>query len=284
MEVSVMKRIMTIQDISCLGKCSLTIALPIISAMGVETAIVPTAVLSTHTRFHNFTFRDLTDDLEAIKEHWLNEGFHFDAIYTGYLGSERQIQVVADYFDSFGSDKDTLIIMDPAMADNGKLYAGFDEHFARKMASLCQKADIILPNISESCLMLGIPYPGEDADEKTVREILLKLATLGAKKVVITGTAFSDGTLGFTGYDTETEEFFQYGTERIPHKSHGTGDIFASTFTGALANGYSTFDALKIAADYTCACIRNTYNDPENINYAVNFESEIPYLLKLIGK
>lgn len=278
-----MKRIMTIQDISCLGKCSLTVALPIISAMGVETSIVPTAVLSTHTKFHNFTFRDLTDDLEAIKEHWLLEGFHFDAIYTGYLGSERQIQVVSDYFDSFSSDH-TLIICDPAMADNGKLYAGFDEHFAQKMASLCKKADIILPNISESCLMLGVEYPGEDADEETIRELLLKLAALGAKKIVITGTTFADGTFGFSGYDTETKEFFHYGTERIPHKSHGTGDIFASAFTGALANDYSIYDSLRIAADYTCACIRNTYHDPENINYAVNFESEIPYLLKLINR
>lgn len=278
-----MKRIMTIQDISCLGKCSLTVALPIISAMGVETSIVPTAVLSTHTQFHNFTFRDLTDDLEPIQEHWLKEGFQFDAIYTGYLGSDRQIELVSSYFDNFSSDK-TLIIMDPAMADNGKLYAGFDEHFAQKMASLCRKADIILPNISESCLMLGIDYPGEDADEETIHDILLKLAGLGAKKVVITGTAFSDGTFGFSGYDTETQEFFHYGTERVPYKSHGTGDIFASTFTGALANNYNIFDALKIAADYTCACIKNTYHDPQSINYAVNFESEIPYLLKLIGK
>lgn len=278
-----MKRVMSIQDISCVGKCSLTVALPIISAMGIETSIVPIAVLSTHTQFNGFTFRDLTDDMEPIKEHWKKEKFKFDAIYTGYLGSDRQIELVSDYFDTFKSEN-TKIIMDPAMADNGKLYTGFDEFFARKMGTLCSKADIILPNISEACLMLGEEYPGEEADEDTIKQLLLKLDKLGSKISVITGTTFSNGTFGFTGYNSEKKEFFNYGTEKINHKSHGTGDVFASAFTGALMNDYTVFESLKIAADYTCACIRNTYNDPDSVFYAVNFESEIPYLLKLIGK
>ncbi len=278
-----MKRIISIQDVSCLGKCSLTVALPIISAMGVETTIIPTAVLSTHTMFQGFTFRDLTDDMDPIKDHWKKEGFKFDAIYTGYLGSERQINIVADYFDTFKSEG-TVIVMDPAMADNGKLYPGFDNNFAKNMASLCAKADIILPNISEACLMLGEAYPGEDADEETVKGLLLKLSELGARYSVITGTEFADGTFGFTGYDKETKEFFKYGTKKVPWKSHGTGDVFASAVTGALMNGFGVFDSLKIAADYTCACINNTYEDPDKVDYAVNFEAEIPYLLKLINK
>lgn len=274
---------MSIQDISCVGKCSLTVALPIISAMGVETAIVPTAVLSTHTQFKGFTFRDLTDDMDPIKDHWKKEGFKFDAIYTGYLGSDRQIDIVEDYFDTFKSEG-TKIVMDPAMADNGILYAGFDEFFAKKMGRLCGKADIILPNISEACFMLGEKYPGEEADEATIKDLLLKLDKLGAKISVITGTTFADGTFGFTGYDSETKEFFSYGTKKVPHKSHGTGDVFASAFTGALMNDKSVFDALKIAADYTCACIEDTYNDPNKVFYAVNFETQIPTLLKLINK
>ena len=278
-----MKRIISIQDVSCLGKCSLTVALPIISAMGVETTIIPTAVLSTHTMFQGFTFRDLTDDMDPIKEHWKKEGFKFDAIYTGYLGSERQINIVADYFDTFKSEG-TVIVMDPAMADNGKLYPGFDNNFAKNMASLCAKADIILPNISEACLMLGEAYPGEDADEETVKGLLLKLSELGARYSVITGTEFADGTFGFTGYDKETKEFFKYGTKKVPWKSHGTGDVFASAATGALMNGFNVYDSLKVAADYTCACINNTYEDPDKVDYAVNFEAEIPYLLKLINK
>ena len=278
-----MKRIISIQDVSCLGKCSLTVALPIISAMGVETTIIPTAVLSTHTMFQGFTFRDLTDDMDPIKDHWKKEGFKFDAIYTGYLGSERQIKIVADYFDTFKSEG-TVIVMDPAMADNGKLYPGFDNNFAKNMASLCAKADIILPNISEACLMLGEAYPGEDADEETVKGLLLKLTELGARYSVITGTEFADGTFGFTGYDKETKEFFKYGTKKVPWKSHGTGDVFASAATGALMNGFNVYDSLKVAADYTCACINNTYEDPDKVDYAVNFEAEIPYLLKLINK
>lgn len=278
-----MKRIMSIQDISCVGKCSLTAALPIISAMGVETAIVPTAVLSTHTQFQGFTFRDLTDDMESIKEHWMKENFKFDAIYTGYLGSERQIEIVNGFFDTFGT-KDNYIIVDPAMADNGAMYAGFDTGFARKMASLCQKADIILPNISEAAFMLGLPYPKEDASHAQIKELLLALAELGAKKVVITGVKAPNHRLGFMGYDTVSGDFFEYYTEEIDIKSHGTGDVFASTFTGALMNDFSIYDSLKIAADYTCACIKNTYMDSDAVNYAVNFEAEIPYLLKLIGK
>lgn len=279
-----MKKVMTIQDISCIGKCSLTVALPIISAMGIETAVVPTAVLSTHTQFKGFTFRDLTDDMEPIREHWKKEGFQFEAIYTGYLGSERQIEIVKNYFHTFKGEK-TAIVVDPAMADNGKLYTGFDEHFAKAMGSLCGEADIILPNLSEASLMLGEPYPGEEASCETVRGLLLKLASLGSKICVITGVNLENGTFGFMGYDTEEKKFFEYGIPKVPHKSHGTGDIFASAFTGALVRQFSAPEALKIAADYTGACIRNSYEDPDRVDYAVNFEPELPLLLeKIRGK
>ncbi len=277
-----MKRVLTIQDISCIGKCSLTVALPIISAAGIETAILPTAVLSTHTQFKGFTFKDLTDEMLPIKDHWLKEGFSFDAIYTGYLGSKRQIDIVRSFFDDLGGEG-TSIIVDPAMADGGKLYAGFDEDFPREMSRLCDGADVILPNISEACLMLGEPYPGEDAPEDVVKDLLIKLSGLGAKYSVITGTEFADGSFGFTGYDKQTGEFFKYGTEKIPHRSHGTGDVFASAFTGAYVKGLGVFDALRVAADYTAACIRNTYNDPDKVDYAVNFELELPEYIEALG-
>ena len=274
-----MKRIMTIQDISCIGKCSLTVALPILSCFGIETAIVPTAVLSTHTQFKGFTFRDLTDDLIPIREHWQKEGFRFQAIYTGYLGSERQIDIVKDYFHTF-HEKGTAIIVDPVMADNGKLYAGFDEHFPEKMAALCGEADIILPNLSEAALLLGEPYPGEDASPEITKKLLTGLAGLCKGIVVITGATLADGTFGFMGYDSSKKEYFEYGTPKVPFKSHGTGDIFASTFTGAYVKSLSMFDSLKLAADFVRACIQNTYEDPERVNYAVNFEAELPTLLK----
>lgn len=278
-----MKRIMTIQDISCIGKCSLTVALPIISAMGIETAIVPTAVLSTHTMFSDFTFKDLTDQMEGIKKHWVKEGFSFDTIYTGYLGSIEQIELVASYFDTFKGPV-TTIIMDPAMADNGKLYTGFDNNFAREMGKLCSKSDVILPNISEASLMLGEDYPGEDASESTIKALLDKLSELGAKISVITGVSLDDGSFGYMGYNRETKKYFKYGTQKVPYKSHGTGDVFASAFTGALTRGFTVDKALQIAANFTCACINNSYNDPDRVNYAVNFEFEIPYLLRLISE
>lgn len=278
-----MKRIVSIQDISCVGKCSLTVALPIISAMGVETSIVPTAVLSTHTMFKGFTFRDLTDDMLPILEHWKKEGFKFDAIYTGYLGSLRQIDIVKEYFDSLKGEK-TAIIVDPAMADNGKLYVGFDEAFAKEMLNLCTKADITLPNISEAALMLGEEYPGEEANEDVVRGLLTKLVNAGCKFPVITGVTLDNGSFGFIGLNSENGEFISYGTTKVPYKSHGTGDVYASAFTGALTLGKSVHTALKIATDFTAASIRDTYEDPDSVNYAVNFEAEIPYLLKLINE
>lgn len=275
-----MKRVMSIQDISCLGKCSLTVALPIISAMGIETCIVPTAVLSTHTQFQNFTFRDLTEDLNKIKQHWKTEAFKFDAIYTGYLGSKEQVDIVLDYFDTFRTE-DNMIIVDPAMADDGKLYTGFDSTFPQVMAKLCTKADVILPNISEAALMLDMDYPGEDCDHSVINEMLVKLSQLGAKVCVITGVKGENDTFGFMGYHSETKEFFEGFTKEIKYRSHGTGDVFASTFTGALMNDYPVKDALMFAANFTCKCIEDTANDPDRRFYAVNFENHIGELTNL---
>ena len=276
-----MKRILTIQDLSCIGKCSLTAALPIISAAGIETCIVPTALLSAHTQFEGFTFCDLSEQMEAIKAHWNTQGMHFDAIYTGYLGTPGLVDTVLDYVKCF-KEKNTKLIVDPAMADGGKLYAGLEDGLENKMAKLCEGADIVLPNISEACLMCGLDYPGEDAGEETVKAILKKVAQLGAKCSVITGVEFSDGTLGFMGLDGYGD-FFRYGTEKVNMKSHGTGDVFSSSFTGAYVRGLSEKQSLRIAADYTCACIKNSYEDPQRVSYAVNFEAELPLYMKLLG-
>ena len=277
-----MKRIVTIQDISCVGKCSLTVALPIISAMGVETAIIPTAVLSTHTMFKNFTCKDLTDQINPITEHWKNENIGFDAIYTGYLGSFEQIDIVANMFENFKTDEN-VIVVDPAMADNGKLYPAFDEAFAKKMATLCAKADIIVPNITEAAFMTGLDYK-ESYDEEYIKTMLLELAKLGTKIVVLTGVKLEEGKTGVMGYDTVNDEFFKYSNELLPKSYHGTGDIFASTFVGAMMNGLSWKDALEVAADYTAECIRLTMNDEKGCWYGVNFEAAIPFLLKKLGK
>ena len=277
-----MKRIVTIQDISCVGKCSLTVALPIISAMGVEAAIIPTAVLSTHTMFKNFTVKDLTDQIKPITAHWKSENMDFGAIYTGYLGSFEQIDLMKEMFDEFKTEN-TITFVDPAMADNGKLYPAFDEAFAKHMATLCAKADITVPNITEACFMTGMEYKTE-YDEAYIRELLDKMAALGAKITVLTGVSFEEGKTGVMGYDSTTGEYYYYSHDKISVSYHGTGDIFSSTCIGAMMNDMNWKEAMAVAADYTAECIRLTLEDPSEPWYGVNFEQAIPYLLKRIGK
>ena len=277
-----MKRIVTIQDISCVGKCSLTVALPIISAMGVEAAILPTAVLSTHTMFSDFTFKDLADQIEPVAAHWKKENLGFDAVYTGYLGSFEQIDLMKNFFDQFNTDSN-LLFVDPAMADNGKLYPAFDEAFAKHMATLCAKADIIVPNITEACFMTGMEYKTE-YDEDYAKELLKKLSELGAKISILTGVSFAEDKTGVMGYDKATGEFSYYEHDKLPVSFHGTGDIFSSTCVGAMMNGMDWTEAVKVAADYTSECIRLTLEDPAKPWYGVNFEQAIPYLVERIKK
>ena len=280
-----MKRILTIQDISCFGKCSLTVALPLLSAMGVETVILPTAVLSTHTLFKGFTCRDLSDQLTPITDHWKREGITFDAIYTGYLGTEEEIDKVIGIIRAFRNDG-TLVFVDPAMGDNGKLYPAFNEHYARKNADLCAVADIADPNITEAAFLTGLPYR-EQYTEDYIREMLLALADLGTKTPILTGVSLSEGKTGAMGYDTEKKTFFSYQNDRIPAAYHGTGDIFSSVLAGAFVLGTDRAEALKIAADYTALTIAETVKNPENPWYGVDFEKTIPVLvdgLKRIGK
>lgn len=277
-----MKRIASIQDISCLGRCSLTVALPVISAMGVECAIVPTAVLSTHTMFQGFTCKDLSDQIRPIADHWQKEGIKFDAVYTGYLASSEQIADVLDFFARFRTD-DNLIFVDPAMADNGKLYPAFGPEFPAEMAKVCAAADVVVPNLTEACLMTGIPYRTE-YDEAYVKEILQALCTMGAKKAVLTGVGFTPDELGVMSYDSESGEYFTYFSRRLPTSYHGTGDLFASTCIGAMMGGMSLNEALKVAVDYTVECIRITAEAGLEHYYGVEFERAIPFLLKRIGK
>lgn len=271
-----MKRIVTIQDISCLGKCSLTVALPIISAMGVEASIIPTAVLSTHTVFKGFTFADLTDQLQPISEHWKKEGFEFDAIYTGYLGSIEQCELVCKFFDDFKTDNN-FIFVDPAMADSGKLYPSFSDDFPKHMAMVCSKADIVVPNLTEACLMTGTEYKTE-YDKAYIERLLKGMIELGAKKAIITGVAL-DGKYGIMCYDPENEEFSYFTHEKVDKTFHGTGDVFSSTCVGALTNGKSLAEAVELAGKFTLESIKKTIADPEGHDYGVNFEAALPMLI-----
>lgn len=265
-----MKRILTIQDISCVGKCSLTVALPIISAHGIEAAILPTAVLSTHTAFSRFTFRDLTEDIAPICQVWRDEGIEFDGIYTGYLGSKEQISLVLDIFRDFGESK--LKFVDPAMGDNGVLYKGFDTDFAHEMAKLCAAADVIVPNLTEACFMLDKPYQASGYDEDYIKDILRSLTALGCKKAVLTGIGFAPDILGCYGYDSEHDEFFSDYNDKKPQSFHGTGDVFASCCFASMINGKTLAESSAAAADFVCDSIDATINDEKPIWYGVNFE------------
>ena len=278
-----MKRIVTIQDISCFGKCSITVALPIISAMGIECAIIPTSVLSTHTGgFEGFTFHDLSDDIPKIQEHWKKYALEFDTIYTGYLGSHSQIDYVMDFAKSFKREGN-LLFVDPAMGDKGKLYTGFDMSFPPHMAKLCAMADIVVPNLTEASFMLGIEY-NEHYDEEHIKYVLRELCELGAKKAVLTGVSYESSTQGAVLYDSESDEFISYFSENIPMNFHGTGDTFASAFAGALTLGFGELDALKIAVDFTVDCIKTTVPDAENHRYGTKFEQCLPTLIKMLKK
>ena len=262
------RKLLTVQDISCVGQCSLTVALPILSVAGHETAILPAAVLSTHTAgFTGYTFRDLTEDMPAIAAHWQREGIRFDAIYTGYLGSTAQIDYVKQMMNTLRAPE-FVSIVDPAMADNGKLYPAFDAAYVAQMKTLAFSADVILPNITEACFLTDTPY-AETYDPAWIAALLKKLRDAGAKTVILTGVSYRPETTGVIVDAGDGARYYEH--RRLPKGSHGTGDVYASAFVGALLRGKTAFDAAVIAADYTVACIENTADDPSHW-YGVKFE------------
>lgn len=272
------KKILTVQDISCVGQCSLTVALPILSACGLETCVLPSAVLSTHTAgFSGFTFRDLTEDMPAIREHWKKESIAFDAIYTGYLGSTKQIDYVIDLFNEVAADG-CVKIVDPAMADGGKLYPGFDMAFVQAMKGLCGKADYLVPNISEACFLTETEYK-ITYDRAYIDELLEKLAALGCRNIILTGVSYEEGKTGVAVLTNGQYAYYEH--EKIANGCHGTGDIYASAFVGALMQGKSPYDAAKIAADYVLDCIRTTQT-LDNHWYGAAFEPVLGNLIKAL--
>ena len=272
-------KILTIQDISCVGQCSLTVALPILSAAGQETCILPSAVLSTHTAgFSGYTVRDLTEDIPAITEHWEKERIRFDAVYTGYLGSTEQVAYVQDIIRRL-SAPGALAIVDPAMADNGKLYPAFDMDYVEAMKGLSFSADIILPNITEACFLTGMAYR-EDYDESYIAALLDRLSAAGAKAIVLTGVGYREGYTGVVVREKGQDRYYEH--RRISKGCHGTGDVYAAAFVGALLNGKSAYDAAVIAADYTLLCIERTQGDAEHW-YGVKFEPQLPAYLRMLG-
>ena len=274
------KKILTIQDISCVGQCSLTVALPIISACGVETCVLPSAVLSTHTAgFNGYTFRDLTEDIPVVKAHWVSEKIKFDAIYTGYLGSTKQIDYVQDIFHEVAGEN-CLKIVDPAMADNGNLYPGFDFAFVEAMKTLCAQADYIVPNVTEACFLTGTEYKAT-YDNKYIEKLLEKMAALGCKNIIFTGVSYNEANTGVVVYEEGKYSYYEH--QKLPNSCHGTGDIYSSAFVGALMRGKKAYEAAKIAADYTVECIKDTAK-LDNHWYGAAFEPVIGKLIDAINR
>lgn len=274
-------KILTIQDISCFGQCSITVALPIISAFGIETAILPSAVLSTHTSgFTDFSVRDLTEDLPEIRKHWEKEGIDFDAIYTGFIASAEQLEYIKDIIDS-RLKEDGLVFVDPAMADNGEFYSAFDQEFADKMGELCKLGDYILPNTTEACYLLHKPWKPDFTREEML-EIAQELAAFTKRYVVLKGDNSEENKLGMIIFDKNDSSYEIVYNDKIDYISHGTGDVFASSFVGSKMIGKSPTQAAKIAGEFTKNAIEKTIGD-ETHTYGVKFEqviSQLPDLIK----
>lgn len=272
-----MKRIATIQDFSCVGRCSLTVAVPIISAAGIECCGIPTAVLSNHTGFPTFCKKDLTDELFDISDKLSECGITFDAVYTGYLARAPQVDFAEEFIKKFKREN-SLVIVDPVMADDGELYSQITPDYAEKMRQLCALADVITPNITEACLLLGTDYI-ENPNEDDIRALLEKLVKTGAKNALITGVE-QNGKIGAAAFNGA--EFFGYFTEKIPLRCMGTGDIFASALTACLVNGNPLKTALERAVTFVGKAVECTYSDPERRFYGVNFESVLANSAELL--
>lgn len=279
-----LKRAAAIHDISGVGKCSLTVALPILSAAGVECSVIPTAVLSTHTGgFDDFTYRDLTEDILPIAKHWASLNLQFDSIYTGYLGSEEQIEIIIKTIDMLKSE-DTLILVDPVMADAGELYKTFDNSFPKKMLGLCKKADILIPNITEACLLTETLYENGPYSKDYIETLVERLRRITDKKIVLTGVCFDEDMLGCACFDNETGKIDYCLSKQIRGFYHGTGDVFGSVLLSAIMNEKSLKESAQIAVDITAGAIRRTKEDNTDVRFGVRFEDELPNLIKILNK
>lgn len=279
--MSFQKTVAAIHDISGMGKCSLTAAIPVLSAAGVSVSVLPTAVLSTQTGgLNEYTYRDLTDDMIPFMNHWKKLNVKFDAVYSGFLGSVRQVDIVKEFISSF-SNENTLFLCDPAMADNGKLYDTFNTDFVCSMKELCACADIIVPNFTEAAMLLGMDYVEPPYTSEYVEKILIKLSeTFSAKYIVLTGVDFDGKSVGAGAYDTENKTISYSLKPRIEGMFHSTGDLFASSLLGGILNGFSVNKACDLAIDFTVNAIEKTVECGGDSRFGLCFEKCLPDYMK----
>ena len=265
-------RVAAIHDLSGFGRCSLTVAIPVLSAMGLQCCPLPTAFLSTHTGgFEGFSFLDMTDEMSRVAAHWKTLDMDFKCIYSGFLGSERQIQIVTEFIRVF-RERDTVVVVDPVMGDHGKLYQTYTPGMCEGMAHLAEQADVIVPNLTEAALLLGIPYEELPTGESGCREIVERLSLNGRRSVVLTGASTAPELTGAMCFDAKTGQIHSVQVDRVPREFYGTGDVFASVLAGALVKGVTLPDATRQAVEFVCACAQRTAEQDLPIREGVDFE------------
>lgn len=275
-------RVTAIHDLSGFGRCSLTVALPVLSAMGVQCCPLPTAFLSTHTGgFEGFTFLDMTDEMPRVARHWKSLDLRFDAVYSGFLGSERQIGVVADFIRDFRGDG--VVVVDPVMGDGGAVYRTYTPEMCAGMARLAARADVITPNLTEAALLLGVPYGELPAGEAGYRDIVERLSLGGRRSVVLTGASLEPGSTGAMCFDATSGRTEAVQTRRVDRDFHGTGDVFSSVLTGALVRGTSLVEAARAAAEFVRACVERTAAENLPMREGVDFEPLLGLLAKPVS-
>jgi len=273
-------RVAAVHDLSCFGRCSLTVIMPILSCMGIQVCPLPTAVLSTHLGgFSDLAFCDFTDHMPAFFHHWKKEGVTFDCIYSGFLASEEQMEVVHHFINDF-SDNKPLVIVDPVMGDNGKLYATYTPKMQEQMKTLIQKANIITPNYTEACFLLGENYQNSDCEKDRMKDWLMRLADFGPNIVVMTGIPFNKDKILNMGYDQSKDVFWEVTNDYIPAHYPGTGDIFASVLVGSLLKGESLPTAMKRAANFVALAIKASFEAGTPTREGVMLETVLPYLYR----
>ena len=271
-------RLAAIHDLSCFGRCSLTIALPVLSAMGCQCCPLPTALLSAHTGISGFTFLDTTDEMRRISAHWSQLSLHFQAIYTGFLGSAPQINLVEDFLRRFHAP-DTLLVMDPVMGDHGTPYKTCTPALRQGLRELVAQADVITPNLTEAAILLDIPY--HESQTADASELVRALSLQGQRSVVLTGYAAAPGQVGALCYDRDTRQVEAVQTARVPQDFPGTGDLFASVLTGALTRGAPLLQAARTAVDFVGSCVARSVAEGAGEAEGVDFE---PLLRQLTVK
>lgn len=270
------KRILCINDLSCMGKCSITTALPVISALGIEAVVLPTAILSAHTVFEGYTFTDTTYDMEKVLAHFEKMNENFDCIYIGYLGSKQQIKIVSRLIDIH---PESLIITDPVMGDNGRLYSGFENDYPQILLELCKKSNVIIPNLTEACLLTHNPYISENAPQNYIRDIAKALSQI-SQNAVITGVKEKEFISVYT--QQQGKSLCKAAQSRLIQKQfHGTGDVFAAVLAGLLTLGKSLDESTRLATKFTEKCIEKTYNDPDSQWYGIRFEECLDLLCEI---